>query len=105
MQRPGIDYEETFAPVARDSTIRTSFAYTLNNEKWVFQSIDVEEAFLNPKVGTETYIEWPEGMVKLGYITQKEKEDICILLKRSMYGTVDALRLWMKLFKKCVTSI
>ena len=45
---------------------------------------DVEAAFLNSDVEGETYIEWPEGMFELGFITEKEKDQQCIQLTKAM---------------------
>lgn len=104
MQVPGVDFTEYFAPVAKDSTIRTSFAFLLKEKNWTTIVVDVEAAFLNPKTENEMYIEWPEGIIELRFLTQKEKENYCIKIKFSMYGSVDAAFLWLKLFTKTVTK-
>ena len=66
--------------------------------------MDVEAAFLNPMLDRTFYLEWPEGMVDLGFITEDERREYCIKLKRSMYGNVDAALLWQKDFTKTVTE-
>ena len=73
------------------------------NKDWICHSIDVEAAFLNPKLDRHIYIEWPDGMVELGFINEEEKEKYCIKLVRSMYGNVDAARQWMKMVDECIT--
>ena len=75
MQIPGVDYTESFSPVCKDSTIRTSFAMVLWNKDWICHSIDVEAAFLNPKLDRHIYIECPDGMVELGFITEEENKN------------------------------
>lgn len=56
----GIDYQETFAPVARIDTIRliTAIAATC---KWKLYHFDVKSTFLNGKLNEEIYIEQPLG--------------------------------------------
>ena len=67
MKIQGIYYEETVAPVARYSMISFFLDYTLKNENG-YSTLLMQKHILNPKVGTETYIEWPEFMVEQGYI-------------------------------------
>ena len=80
MKIPGVDYTEYYSPVAKDSTIRTAFAMTLYHDDWVCHMVDVEAALLNPVLKEPMYIEWPDGAVELGIITQEEKSDTCIKL-------------------------
>ena len=61
---------------------------------------DVEAAFLNSDVEGETYIEWPEGMIELGFISEQEKNKYCIKLSKAMYENIDAPLCWMKTFSK-----
>ena len=61
---------------------------------------DVEAAFLNSDVEGETYIEWPEGMIEIGFISEQEKNKYCIKLTKAMYGNIDAPLCWMKTFSK-----
>ena len=64
-QNEGIDYDETFAPVARYTTIRTiiSLAAVFG---WKLHQMDVKTDFLNGKIEEEVYIEQPEGFVTHG---------------------------------------
>ena len=104
MQIPGVDVTDYFAPVSKYSTIRTAIAITLYNKDWKCISVDVEAEFLNPTLDKALYIEWPEGMKEMVFITDNDKEEYCIKLKRSMYGNVDAELLWMKQFTKTITK-
>jgi hypothetical protein len=74
----------------------------LNNKKedWVLEMFDVEAAFLNAELDKPMYVEWPEGIVELGFLTEKELEKYCIQLDRAMYGNVDAPLQWMRTFSK-----
>eukprot|EP00253_Pinus_taeda_P019764 PITA_19764 len=56
----GIDYEETFAPVTRYSSIRTILALSAQMG-WHIHQMDVKTAFLNRVIEEEVYIEQPEG--------------------------------------------
>ena len=59
-QIEGFDYEETFAPVARYSSIRTILALSVQMG-WHIHQMDVMTAFLNGVIEEEVYIEQPEG--------------------------------------------
>jgi hypothetical protein len=61
-QVEGIDYEETFAPLARYTSIRTiiALASTLG---WRLHQMDVKTTFLNGEIEEEVYIEQPDGFV------------------------------------------
>ena len=60
---------------------------------------DVEAAFLNSKLSQPIYIEWPQGMVELGFITQEEKENTVACCPMAMYVNVEAPRCWMTTFR------
>ncbi|BBG92528.1 multidrug resistance-associated protein 9 [Prunus dulcis] len=62
-QKPGIDYNETFAPVARLDTIRTLIALAAQKE-WNLYQLDVKSAFLNGVLKEEVYVEQPQGFKK-----------------------------------------
>ena len=59
-QKEGIDYEETFTPVARYTSIRVIMALT-TKIGWKLQQMDVKTAFLNGAVEEEVYVEQPLG--------------------------------------------
>jgi len=61
-QQEGIDYEETFAPVARLEAIRMFLALSSFQTFKVFQ-MDVKSAFLNGDLEEEVYIEQPDGFI------------------------------------------
>ena len=99
-QVPGVDYTESFSPVATESTIHILLVYTLWKYKngWKCEMFDVEAAFLNANLETAMYLRWPEGMKELGFITEDEQQNKCIKLVRSMYGNIDAALRWQKCF-------
>jgi hypothetical protein len=91
---PGVDYKEFFSPVATETTVRVFlcvYLFYCNGKlelKFVCGIIDIEAAFLES--GKPTFIEWPDGMFKLGFIDEKDIDENCIQLLKSMYGNVDA---------------
>ena len=74
-QKCGIDYDETFSPVVRFSSIRFLLAFAVQNDLLIHQ-MDVETAFLNGKLDEEIYMQQPEGYVKPG-----EEHLVCKLEK------------------------
>ena len=83
----GVDYSDTFAPVARLDTIRLLLAIAAQKGWKVFQ-LDVKSAFLNGVLPEEVYVDQPEGFVKQG------EEDKVYLLKKALYGLKQAPRAW-----------
>ena len=59
-QKEGIDYEETFAPVARLEAIRIFLAFAASKDFKVFQ-MDMKSAFLNGFIEEEVYVKQPPG--------------------------------------------
>ena len=86
-QKEGIDYEETFAPVARYTSIRTIIALTAKM-KWKLHQMDVKTTFLNGVIEEEVYIEQPQG-----FEFEYRKTRVC-RLKMDLYGLKQAPRAW-----------
>lgn len=59
-QQPGVDYEETFAPVARLDTIRALISLAAQ-KGWKLYQLDVKSAFLNGELKEEVYVQQPQG--------------------------------------------
>jgi hypothetical protein len=104
LQIPGVDYTESFAPVATDTTIRLLLALALYNEDWTVECLDIEAAFLEGDIDEPIYIEFPEGMDELGFVTEKEMHTHCIELGKSMYGNVDAALRFFRTLKEHLTK-
>ena len=88
-QVQGIDYHETFAPVARFGSIRALLAIAAKREMYVHQ-MDVHTAFWNGNLDEDIYMCQPEGFVVKG------KEDMVCHLHRSLYGLKQSPRCWNK---------
>ncbi|KAI5334092.1 hypothetical protein L3X38_024225 [Prunus dulcis] len=86
-QKPGIDFNETFAPVARLDTVRTLVAVAAQRNWSLFQ-LDVKSAFLNGVLSEEVYVDQPSGFVIQG------SEDKVYKLKKALYGLKQAPRAW-----------
>ena len=61
-QRPGIDYEETFAPVAKETTLRVVLSFVAAQDLEMRQ-LDIKTAFLYGDLSEEIYLEQPERYV------------------------------------------
>nr|GEW17341.1 hypothetical protein [Tanacetum cinerariifolium] len=90
-QTLGIDYEETFSPVADIRAIRILIAIAAYYDYEIWQ-MDVKTAFLNGYLNEEVYMEQPKGFVNPKYLNRVCK------LKRSIYGLKQASRQWNKQF-------
>jgi len=86
-QQEGIDYTETFAPVARLEAIRLLLSYVVNHGKILYQ-MDVKSAFLNGVIEEEVYVKQPPGFEDLKHLDHVYK------LKKSLYGLKQAPRAW-----------
>nr|GFB21646.1 hypothetical protein [Tanacetum cinerariifolium] len=86
-QEEGIDFEESFAPVARMEAIRIFLAYDAQKSFTVFQ-MDVKTAFLHGTLKEDMYMCQPEGFIDADYPRHVYK------LKKALYGLKQALRAW-----------
>jgi hypothetical protein len=88
-QEKGIDYNETFAPVVKQQSLRLLLAIALN-ENFEIHHIDISTAFLNGLIEEEIYIDPPEGL------KDKFKERQVLKLNKALYGLKQASRSWNK---------
>jgi hypothetical protein len=86
-QQEGIDYTETFAPVARLEAIRILISFSVN-QKIILHQMDVKSAFLNGYISEEVYVHQPPGF------EDAKHPDHVFKLKKSLYGLKQAPRAW-----------
>jgi hypothetical protein len=72
--------------------------------EWTIEVIDIEAAFLEGTLEEPAYIEWPEGMVELGFISKERAEMTVAQLLKSMYGNVNAALRFFKEYVKHMCS-
>ncbi|MCO5603128.1 hypothetical protein L7F22_057275 [Adiantum nelumboides] len=86
-QQKGIDYEETFAPTCRMTTVHFLCALAAHSGRDVNQS-DIVTAFLNGDIFEEDYVTQPRGFVKKGH------EDKVCKCHKALYGLKQSPRAW-----------
>ncbi|GJU14549.1 retrovirus-related pol polyprotein from transposon TNT 1-94 [Tanacetum coccineum] len=96
-QKEGIDFEESFAPVARLEAIRLFFAFAAHMNMVVYQ-MDVKTVFLNGNLWEEVYVSQPDGFVDPDIPNHVYK------LKKALYGLKQAPRAWYDLLSSFLIS-
>ncbi|TLX70056.1 DDE-type integrase/transposase/recombinase [Labilibacter sediminis] len=91
----GVDYDETFSPVAKIKSIRIMLAIAAFHDYEVWQ-MDVKTAFLNGKLAEDVYMSQPEG-----FVNAKFPNRVC-KLEKSIYGLKQASRRWNLCFHEKV---
>jgi hypothetical protein len=91
----GIDYEETFAPVARLTSVRSLLAVAAVRH-WPMFQMDVKNAFLNSDLLEEVYMQPPPGY-------PDSQNQVC-RLRRALYGLKQAPRAWFAKFSSVVAQ-
>nr|GEU84399.1 retrovirus-related Pol polyprotein from transposon TNT 1-94 [Tanacetum cinerariifolium] len=86
-QEKGIDFKESFAPVARMEAIRIFLAYATHISFLVFQ-MDVKTAFLHGSLKEDVYVCQPKGFIDADHPSHVYK------LKKALYGLKQAPRAW-----------
>jgi len=92
-QEEGIDYGETFAPIARLEDVRLLLAFACMSGFKLFQ-MDVKSAFLNGIINEEYYVEQPPGFEDHQHPNHVYK------LKHALYGLKQAPRQWYERLSK-----
>ncbi|GJW26592.1 retrovirus-related pol polyprotein from transposon TNT 1-94 [Tanacetum coccineum] len=96
-QEEGIDFEESFAPVARLEDIHIFIAFAAHMNMVVYQ-IDVKTVFLNGILREEVYVSKPDGFV------DPENPNHVYKLKKALYGLKQAPRAWYNLLSSFLLS-
>lgn len=113
-QRPGIDFEQTYAPVGRLESLRLMMALAVKNKMKIHQ-LDIVSAYLNGHLEEQNFMEKPEmfeeilkeilrrdgknsvsGAKAMKMLNDGKREDSVCLLKKALYGLRQAGRQWHK---------
>ncbi|KAL0368250.1 UNVERIFIED_CONTAM: Retrovirus-related Pol polyprotein from transposon RE2 [Sesamum calycinum] len=95
-QTYGVDYFETFSPVARLNSIRVLFSLAVNLNGTMYQ-MDIKNAFLYGDLNETVYMEQPSG-----YVAQGEKQRMVCKLKKAIYGLKQSPRAWFDKFSRII---
>ncbi|GJU18381.1 retrovirus-related pol polyprotein from transposon TNT 1-94 [Tanacetum coccineum] len=96
-QEEGIDFEESFAPVARIEAIRIFIGNVAHKNMMIYQ-MDVKTTFLNEELKEEVYASQPEGFV------DQDNPSHVYKLKKALYGLKQAPRAWYNMLSSFVVS-
>jgi hypothetical protein len=96
-QTYGIDYHETFAPVAKINTIRVLLSLAANLD-WPLQQFDVKNSFLHGELEEEVYMDLPPG-----FTTVFDVGKVC-KLNKSLYGLKQSPRAWFGKFSQSMKN-
>ncbi|KAM1894532.1 hypothetical protein ACFX13_043426 [Malus domestica] len=90
-QTYGVDYQETFAPVAKFNTVRVLLSLAANQD-WPMLQFDVKNAFLHGDLKEEVYMDLPHGIG-----TSPGKGVVC-RLQKALYSLIQSSRAWFGMF-------
>ena len=96
-QTYGIDYQETFAPIAKINSIRILLSLVVHFN-WPLQQFDVKNAFLSGDLEEEVFMDLP---LSLEEKLKKKRKKIC-RLKKSLYCLKQSPKAWFERFGKVI---
>jgi hypothetical protein len=97
-QRPGVDYDKTFNPVVKSTTVRTVLA-TVVSRTWLIQQLDVKNAFLHDTLSETVFCCQSTGF------TDPAHPDLVCRLHNSLYGLKQAPQAWYSRFATFLTTL
>lgn len=95
-QIEGIDYQETFSPTAKLTTLRCLLTVVVARH-WYIHQLDVQNAFLHGDLHEAVYMEPPPGLP-----IRRQGEKLACRLNKSLYGLKKASRNWFSTFSNTI---
>ncbi len=95
-QVEGVDYDETFAPVSRHTTLRTMISVAANRS-WKCRQVDIKTAFLHGEVDKDVFMAQPSGF--------NDGKNLVCHLQKTLYGLKQAPRAWYFKLKENLEAI
>ena len=99
-QEYGVDYEETYAPTVKLTTIRVLMSIAAQRDMLVHQ-MDVKSAYLNADIDRDVYMEQAEGY----NVMAKDGTKLVYKLNKSLYGLKQSGRNWNAVLNKFLCEI
>ncbi|RVW40158.1 Retrovirus-related Pol polyprotein from transposon RE1 [Vitis vinifera] len=96
-QTYGVDYSDTFSPVAKLNSVRL-FISIAASQQWMIHQLDIKNAFLHGDLEEEVYLEQPPG-----FVAQGEYGKVC-RLKKAFYGLKQSPHAWFGKFSKKIQA-
>ena len=100
-QQFGLDYTETFSPVAKLTSVKILLALAAK-QNWHLEQLDVHNAFLNGELQEDIYMSIPPGLSIQG---DNNHTNYACKLKKSLYGLKQASRQWNHTFTNFLNHI
>ena len=97
-QHHGLDFNDTFSPVVRASTVRIVLSIAVSR-RWNIRQLDVKNAFLHGILQETVYMEQPPG-----YINPSQPHHVC-RLQKAIYGLKQAPRAWFHRFSNFLFTV
>ncbi|PRQ21351.1 putative RNA-directed DNA polymerase [Rosa chinensis] len=97
-QQAGLDYQETFSPVATSTTIRVLLSLAVQHD-WPISQLDVSNAFLHGHLHEDVFMTQPHGF------EDKARPHYVCKLQKSLYGLKQAPRAWYEELHQCLLSL